>query len=103
MFRPECIFVLCTHLLQACIERFNALLIVLRFQRHLLGYARKIESEKHLTGKIFTQRLERHNLHFRIHLKRLAGKITCFPVHLKYMEKSSALKLKNIMTTCLTS
>ncbi|QCR08223.1 hypothetical protein EH207_06680 [Brenneria rubrifaciens] len=41
-------------------------------------YTREIASEKHLTGKIFTQRIERHNLNLRIHIKRLARKTICF-------------------------
>ncbi|EMW44568.1 putative transposase [Escherichia coli 2731150] len=34
--------------------------------------------EKHLTGKIFTQRIEHNNLTFRICIKRLARKTICF-------------------------
>ncbi|MCP4884236.1 MAG: hypothetical protein GY908_10640 [Flavobacteriales bacterium] len=35
------------------------------------SYAREVERSIHLTGKIFTQRIERHNLNLRTHLKRL--------------------------------
>ncbi|WP_261849896.1 IS1 family transposase, partial [Pectobacterium araliae] len=51
------------------------------------SYAREIESKKHLTGKIFTQRIERHNLNLRIHIKRLARKTTCFYRSFKIHEK----------------
>ncbi|MDQ5891211.1 MAG: insertion element protein InsB, partial [Pseudomonadota bacterium] len=33
---------------------------------------------KHLTGKIFTQRIERNNLTLRTRIKRLACKTICF-------------------------
>lgn len=51
------------------------------------SYAREVESEKHLTGKIFTQRIERHNLNLRIHIKRLARKTTCFSRSFEIHEK----------------
>ncbi|MGL6635869.1 IS1 family transposase, partial [Aeromonas veronii] len=35
-------------------------------------------SEMHLTGKIFTQRIERNNLTLRTRIKRLARKTICF-------------------------
>ncbi|MBN3071774.1 hypothetical protein H4F33_06555 [Pectobacterium brasiliense] len=40
--------------------------------------AREIGSEKYLAGKIFTQRIERHNLNLQIYIKRLARGTTCF-------------------------
>jgi len=36
------------------------------------SYVREVPKKKHLTGKIFTQRIERNNLTFRARLKRLA-------------------------------
>lgn len=42
------------------------------------SYARKVEKDKHLTGKIFTQRIERNNLTLRTRIKRLARKTICF-------------------------
>lgn len=42
------------------------------------SYAREVPAEKHLTGKIFTQRIERNNLTLRTRLKRLAHKTICF-------------------------
>lgn len=35
-------------------------------------YAREVPKEIHLTGKIFTQRIERNNLTLRTRIKRLA-------------------------------
>ena len=42
------------------------------------SYERKIDNSKHLTGKIFTQRIERCNLNLRTRIKRLARKTICF-------------------------
>lgn len=42
------------------------------------SYVRDVPKEKHLTGKIFTQRIERNNLTLRTHIKRLARKTICF-------------------------
>ena len=42
------------------------------------SYAREVQSEMHLTGKIFTQRIERNNLTLRTRIKRLARKTICF-------------------------
>ena len=42
------------------------------------SYQRKIAPEIHLTGKIFTQRIERCNLNLRTRVKRLARKTICF-------------------------
>lgn len=41
-------------------------------------YAREVPKEKHLTGKIFTQRIERNNLPLRTRIKRLARKTISF-------------------------
>ncbi|PHM38430.1 transposase [Xenorhabdus mauleonii] len=51
------------------------------------SYAREIEPEKHLVGKIFTQRIERHNLNLRIHIKRLARRTICFSRSIEVHEK----------------
>ncbi len=42
------------------------------------SYAREVAKEKHLTGKLFTQRIERNNLTLRTRIKRLARKTICF-------------------------
>ncbi len=41
-------------------------------------YAREVPKDKHLTGKIFTQRIERNNLTLRTRIKRLTRKTICF-------------------------
>ena len=38
------------------------------------SYGRVVPKNKHLTGKIFTQRIERNNLTLRTRIKRLARK-----------------------------
>lgn len=42
------------------------------------SYGRQIPVHLHRIGKIFTQRIERHNLNLRTHIKRLARKTICF-------------------------
>lgn len=51
------------------------------------SYAREVPAEKHLTGKIFTQRIERNNLTLRTRLKRLACKTICFSRSVELHEK----------------
>ncbi|WP_429206273.1 IS1 family transposase, partial [Aeromonas veronii] len=52
-----------------------------------LRYAREVPSEMHLTGKIFTQRIERNNLTLRMRIKRLARKTICFSRSVELHEK----------------
>lgn len=42
------------------------------------SYAREVPKDTHLTGKIFTQRIERNNPTIRTRIKRLARKTICF-------------------------
>ncbi|MCP4488496.1 MAG: transposase, partial [Gammaproteobacteria bacterium] len=42
------------------------------------GYSRYIPSEKHVTGKADTRRMERRNLNFGTHIRRLNRKTICF-------------------------
>ncbi|WMU75491.1 IS1 family transposase (plasmid) [Enterobacter bugandensis] len=51
------------------------------------GYARELPKEKHLTGKLFTQRIERNNLTLRTRLKRLTRKTLCFSRSVEIHEK----------------
>lgn len=44
-------------------------------------------SEMHLTGKIFTQRIDRNNLTLRSRIKRLARKTICFSRSVELHEK----------------
>lgn len=61
------------------------------------GYAREVPKEKHLAGKIFTQRIERNNLTLRTRIKRLARKTICFSRSIELHEKvTGAFIEKNI-------
>lgn len=51
------------------------------------SYARELPKEKPLTGKIFTQRIERNNLTLRLRIKRLARKTICFSRSIEIHEK----------------
>ncbi|MGX8942017.1 IS1 family transposase [Symbiopectobacterium sp. Eva_TO] len=51
------------------------------------SYAREVPKQKHLTGKIFTQRIERNNLTLRTRIKRLARKTICFSRSVEIHEK----------------
>ena len=42
------------------------------------AYSRLLPSNKHLIGKRYTLRIERQNLNFRTHIKRLARRTICF-------------------------
>lgn len=42
------------------------------------SYTRELPKEKHLTGKIFTQRIERNNLTLRTRIKRLGPQNALF-------------------------
>ncbi|ACD54334.1 Insertion element iso-IS1n protein insB [Shigella boydii ATCC 9905] len=51
------------------------------------SYTRELPKEKYLTGKIFTQRIERNNLPLRTRIKRLARRTICFSRSVKFHEK----------------
>ncbi|PJG60123.1 IS1 family transposase [Aeromonas cavernicola] len=51
------------------------------------SYAREVPSKMHLTGKIFTQRIERNNLTLSTRIKRLARKTICFSRSIELHEK----------------
>ena len=51
------------------------------------SYGREVPQDKHLTGKIFTQRIERNNLTLRTRIKRLARKTICFSRSVEVHEK----------------
>lgn len=51
------------------------------------SYARELPKERHLTGRIFTQRIERNNLTLRTRVKRLARKTICFSRSVELHEK----------------
>ena len=42
------------------------------------SYKKHIPSEKHVISKLMTQKIERQNLNFRTHIKRLCRKTICF-------------------------
>jgi insertion element IS1 protein InsB len=51
------------------------------------SYAREVPKDKHLTGKIFTQCIERNNLTLRTRIKRLTRKTICFSRSIELHEK----------------
>lgn len=51
------------------------------------SYTREVTKDKHLTGKIFTQRIERNSLTLRTRIKRLARKTICFSRSIELHEK----------------
>ncbi|MGL4088051.1 IS1 family transposase, partial [Escherichia coli] len=51
------------------------------------SYAREVPKVKYLTGKIFTQRIERNNLTLRTRIKRLVSKTICFSRSVEIHEK----------------
>ena len=61
------------------------------------SYAREVPEEKHLTGKIFTQHIERNNLTLRTRIKRLARKTICFSRSIDVHEKVIGSFIKKYM------
>lgn len=51
------------------------------------SYAREVPKDKHLTGKIFSQRIEGNNLTLRTRIKRLTRKTICFSRSVELHEK----------------
>ncbi|WP_113706476.1 IS1 family transposase [Escherichia coli] len=51
------------------------------------SYGREVPKNKHLTGKIFTQCIERNNLTLRTRIKRLGCKTICFSRSVEIHEK----------------
>ncbi|ERK05804.1 Mobile element protein [Serratia fonticola AU-P3(3)] len=51
------------------------------------SYNREVPKNQHLTGKIFTQRIERNNLTLRTRIKRLARRTICFSRSVELYEK----------------
>ncbi|KDW85734.1 putative transposase [Escherichia coli 2-210-07_S4_C1] len=51
------------------------------------SYNRELPKEKNLSGKIFTQRIERNNLTLRTRIKRLACRTISFSRSVKLHEK----------------
>ncbi|EIC83150.1 iso-IS1 ORF2 [Serratia sp. M24T3] len=51
------------------------------------SYAREVPKDKHLTGKIFTQHIERNNMTLCPRIKRLARKTICFSRSVEIHEK----------------
>ncbi|EFE21566.1 IS1 transposase [Edwardsiella tarda ATCC 23685] len=47
----------------------------------------QVPKDNHLTGKIFTQRIERNNLTLRTRIKRLACRSICFSRSVELHEK----------------
>lgn len=51
------------------------------------SYTREVPKDKHLTGKIFTQRIEHNNLTLRTRIKKLTRKTICLSRAVKLHEK----------------
>lgn len=51
------------------------------------SYARELPKEKHLTGKLLTQRIECNNLTLRTRIKHLARRTICFSRSVELHEK----------------
>lgn len=65
-------------------------------------YAREVPKEKHLTGKIIPQRIERNNLALRTRIKHLVLNIISFSRSIKLHEKVTGLSSKNTCSTNLS-
>ncbi|BET62802.1 Insertion element iso-IS1n protein insB [Yersinia pseudotuberculosis] len=63
------------------------------------SYRREVSKDNHLTGKIFTQRIERNNLTLGTRIKRLARKTICFSRSIELHEKVIGPLSKNTCST----
>lgn len=63
---------------QQLLSRLKDLPIAVYCTDNFSAYRRLLPSSKHLIGKRYTQRIERNNLNFRTHIKRLTRKTICF-------------------------
>ncbi|MDA5550383.1 IS1 family transposase, partial [Yersinia massiliensis] len=61
------------------------------------NFRREVPKDKYLTGKIFTQRIERNNLTLRTHIKRLPRKIIYFSRSIELHEKVIAAFIEKYM------
>ncbi|OZI15207.1 hypothetical protein CE195_03295 [Sodalis-like symbiont of Philaenus spumarius] len=61
------------------------------------SYARQVPKQKHLTGKICTQRIERNHLTLRTRIKRMARKTICFSRSVQIHEKVSGAFIEKHM------
>lgn len=67
------------------------------------SYAGEVSQDKHLTGKIFTQRIERNNLTLRTRIKRLARKTICFSRSVELHDKVIGAFIEKYMFYSLES
>ncbi len=63
------------------------------------SYAREVPCKIHLTGKIFTQRIERNNLTIRTRRKQLDRKTICFSRSVELHEKVIGAFIDKVLET----
>ena len=63
---------------QALLKKLEIFPICTYYTDNWPSYAKFISAEKHVIGKAHTQKIERTNLNFRTHIKRLHRKTICF-------------------------
>ena len=67
------------------------------------GYTRPIPKKIHWIDQLFTQRIARHNLNLRTHIKRLARRTICFSKSVEWHEKVIGHDLEiNPYNRCVT-
>lgn len=87
---------------ETCLELLallTPLIIVMSTSYHWSIYGREVPKDKHLTGKIFTQRIERNNLTLRTRIKRLARKTMSFSHSVEVQEKVIGAFIENTYST----
>ncbi len=63
---------------QALLKKLESFPIRTYYTDNWQSYAKFIDAEKHVIGKQHTQKIERTNVNFRTHIKRLQRKTICF-------------------------
>lgn len=64
--------------LKSLLGKLEGFKIILYFTDGWGSYERLLDTQKHIVGKRYTQKIERCNLNFRTRSKRLARKTICF-------------------------
>ena len=75
------------HTLRRLLERLSSYHFSFYCTDHWRPYASILPRNKHLIGKLFTQRIERENLNLRTRLKRLVRKTICFSRSIEIHDK----------------
>jgi IS1 family transposase len=88
--------------LQNLLEKLQALKITRFYSDNWESYQNLIPSYRHWIGKRGTQRIERQNLNFRTHLKRLQRRTICFSKSKQMLEAVVKLYIHQLNSSSIS-